>query len=279
MKNLRFFLALTGFTALCGCDKIEPPYGEGVAQPQDTTVTYFRKVLIEDFTGQACGNCPPAAEALEQIHDLYGSAIVSMGVHADFWAEPNPHFPEDYRNSVSTELFQFFGIPGNPNGLVNRKSFDNITVLGFDAWSTSVALCLAEPADAWLTVVPEYNAGTRSLSVEVETRMLDAINEELQLVLYLTEDSIMGPQKYYGSSYPDETVPEYYHRHMLRGSMNGTWGNALSSATTYSTGQEINSSFNFTIPSEWNADHVHIVALLYKTATKEVVQAEEKEIY
>ena len=37
----------------------------------DTYVNPNKKVLIEDFTGHLCPNCPDAARELETIHDIY----------------------------------------------------------------------------------------------------------------------------------------------------------------------------------------------------------------
>ena len=58
MKNtLLFFFALL-VVVFSSCDKIDAPYGQAVPTTavNDTEVV-MRKVFIEDFTGQTCGNC------------------------------------------------------------------------------------------------------------------------------------------------------------------------------------------------------------------------------
>ena len=72
-------LLLVSIVALMfqGCDKIDAPYLEKpVINDTTDTNTYVQKVLIEDFTGHRCGNCPRAHEALKALEDLYGSKIV-----------------------------------------------------------------------------------------------------------------------------------------------------------------------------------------------------------
>ena len=41
-----------------------------------------RKVLIEDFTGQRCINCPNAADKIEQLKEEYGTSIIAVGIHS-----------------------------------------------------------------------------------------------------------------------------------------------------------------------------------------------------
>jgi hypothetical protein len=65
---------------------------------------------------------------------------------------------------------------------------------------------------------------------------------------------------------------------VLRGSMNGTWGTALSVGQQFSAGQQIAHSASYTLPPSWNSQKVHVVAVLSKAGTKEVIQAEEAHI-
>ena len=60
---------------IASCDKIEPPYSSGNTNPIDTT-SVKRNILIEDFTGHTCPNCPAAAAELETIHSIYGNQII-----------------------------------------------------------------------------------------------------------------------------------------------------------------------------------------------------------
>jgi hypothetical protein len=96
--------------------------------------------------------------------------------------------------------------------------------------------------------------------------------------MYVTEDSIVSSQKDYNLPSPS-LIDSYTHRHMLRGSINGAWGAALSPATTFSSGEELINTGTITIPDAWNSDHLSVVAVLYRTATKEVIQAEDQKIY
>ena len=127
----------------------------------------------------------------------------------------------------------------------------------------------------WIT--PTYSATDRSLNVSVRTKILQDIAEGLNIILYLTEDSIVSSQKDYNVPSPS-LIEAYTHRHMLRAGMNGAWGDTLSAQTTYAVGEEFITTASYTLPAIWNANRVSVVAVLTRTASKEVVQAEDKDI-
>ena len=63
MRNL--FLAALTLTAVASCDYIDEPFrnpnGGGSTEANgDTVLQTERAVLVEDFTGQQCKNCPKA---------------------------------------------------------------------------------------------------------------------------------------------------------------------------------------------------------------------------
>jgi len=285
MKLTLKFLQLVLLTLFFSCDEIEGPYGENNSNSGggDTGIVYFRKVLVEDYTGHTCGNCPRAAEKIELLKENYGDKIVSMAIHVGFFAEPSPagtEFEADFRSSTGNELDQFFGnaAAGLPNGLINRKSFAGQTIIQYNDWATKVNELVTVPVNAWITATPSLNQTTREVSVSVQTKILQEIDEPLSIVLYLVEDSIISPQKDYLPSVPGGVIEDYVHRHMLRASMNGAFGVPLSSDLTFIANQQFTTTGSYVIPLAWNLSQMHLVSVLYKTASKEVVQVDEKHL-
>jgi thiol-disulfide isomerase/thioredoxin len=276
MKSNALFLCFLFLVIIVGCDKIDEPYGKKPSGTVDTTTTYVRKVLVEDFTGHTCGNCPRAAESLEQLYALFPGQIVSMGVHAGFFAEPGgAEYPEDFRTSVGNELDQFYGVSAAslPKGLVNRKSFGGAIILEHTDWKTKVPTIASIPPDANLKITAQFNASSRILTANIDTRILLPLTGDLKLALYITEDSVRANQKDYDA--PGDVIENYVHRHMLRTSMNSAWGEPLSSATNYAAAELFSKNLSITLPVEWNAQHIGVLAVLYRDAeNKEVIQAE-----
>src|SRR5258705_4328893 len=92
---LSLFTIVAALVLFSSCDKVDPPYTQtnSVGGP-NTSDTVFRKILIEDYTGFKCGNCPAAAAVLYgQLRPLYGEELISIGVHAspgNTFTEPSP---------------------------------------------------------------------------------------------------------------------------------------------------------------------------------------------
>ena len=86
MKKISGILALLALSALLitSCDIIEEPFLVPVAGSNDTipVVEKVRKVLLEDFTGQKCPNCPEAAEIAHNLKTIYGEQLILLTVHA-----------------------------------------------------------------------------------------------------------------------------------------------------------------------------------------------------
>lgn len=278
MKKL--IIGLSAIILVMGCDKIEGPYGNSTSNNGGNNGgVAVRKVLIEDFTGHKCGNCPRAAEKLNQVHDLYGNQVISFAVHAGFFAQPdaNGNYAVDFRTPEGNALNTFFGnsAAGLPNGLVNRKQFNGQSIVDYNAWPTRVAEILQTPPDLQINLTPQYENATRTFKIDASVKVLENINEATSIVYYLTEDSILGFQKDYSLTPAD--ISQYYHRHVLRASMNGAWGTTLSDGAL-SQGQTIESTFTTSIPANWNENKVSVVAVIYRQSNKEVIQVEEKKI-
>jgi hypothetical protein len=121
MKNFKilflFFALVIFFSA---CEKITPPYKESKGGGNDTTGV-LKNVLLEDYTGHTCVNCPTAAVIAHDLKNLYGDRLIVMAVHAGYFADPHPGiFENDYRTQAGNEWNTFFGFQNYPSGLIDR---------------------------------------------------------------------------------------------------------------------------------------------------------------
>ena len=87
------------------------------------------------------------------------------------------------------------------------------------------------------------------------------------------EDSIIGPQRDYLLS-PD-LVPNYVFMHMLRGSLNGSWG-VTAKNTPIAVNDSMNVSYdNYAIPSNFKDKNMYLVAFVYDELDKTIIQVEK----
>jgi hypothetical protein len=285
MKRFFYFFSFV-LVALTSCDVIEGPYDEKIIVPEITSDT-VQRILLEDFTGHTCGNCPCAAETAYELDTTYKGRVIVVATHAGFFAEPyaaGTKFRADYRTEVGNQVDSYFQISavGLPKGMVNRSEFDNKTVLNDGAWASAIAAIDTTPNSPVLLIDMEasYAASSRTVTMEVNLDYLKTGNNNHQLVVYVVEDSIINWQKFYsgtvcnpGAAYDK---PDFVHRHVLRDVVNGTWGEAVySTGTTIPVGYKTTKNFSYTINPDWNSDHIAFVAFVQDNATRRVIQVEE----
>ncbi|HOS47519.1 MAG TPA: Omp28-related outer membrane protein [Bacteroidia bacterium] len=286
MKNILSKLVLATGIALMlgsiGCDKVEGPYGvKSSTGGTDTTDTIVRKVLLEDFTGHTCQACPASHAEAQRLKAIYGDRLIIMGVHAGFFAKPqpsyNPPFPADFRTQVATDIatdFNVINLPF-PKGMVNRL-YDSGTgvqkILEYADWEVNVDTMLQRAADAGLDITNSFSSGDSMMTATISVTMVNNYSNQLNLAVYFVEDSIVSPQK-------DGTnnIMNYVHRHMLRGTFNGTYGESVGTGLT--SGQEVTKTYSTKLtPTDAVVNQVYVYALLFDNVTKQIVQVEEKKL-
>lgn len=271
-----------GFAALVwmsSCDKLEAPYAVKKTGG-DTTTGMVRKVLLEDYTGHKCVNCPEAAMTAHAIEAANDGRLIIIAVHAGFFSTPaaTGDFTADYRTPAGTEWNDDFGITGWPAGLINRSPYDGTTVLyDFGQWGNAIEAQLDLPQEANIVIDNDYNVSTRELTTTINTKFLDLLQGTYAVTVCITEDSLSSPQKNNNINVgPVPIIYDYIFMDMLRTNLNGSWGEDLTasvdSSLTYSK------SYSLTLDTAWTAKNCHIVAFVSNTETKEIIQAEKKSI-
>lgn len=266
------------------CDKISSPYAiVKRSNIIDTvfnwdTVVAVRRVLLEDYTGHKCVNCPEATIAGKTLESQYGGKLIMIEVHAGYYALPGTgDYILDLRSQAGEDWNNFFMITNNPSGLVNRKTFGTQRVLTFDIWGNSVNQIINTNPEAELIMTCTYDTTTRVVKPVIYTRFLSTLNGTYKIILCVLESGITGAQKNNNPSVgPTPDWFNYTFDDVVRGSMNGSWGEILTSSVNTST--TYLGRFSFTLNPSWNYKNCSILAIVYNDQTKEIVQVGKKKI-
>ena len=290
MKKLLSILAVSFLMiGMIACDVIdEQDYikNNGGTTPPETPIepgdpgetgefTTTKCVLIEDYTGVRCNNCPAAGEIAIDLQKQYGHSVVVLGVQAGSTA--TPIWPGDatyyYMNTTEgEEWYNTFGFIDNPIGTVNRKL--NSGTYGFypPDWADAVATTLQEECTVAMASNVEYDETSRNLKVDITSKALVELPETYRLTVCVMEDSIIARQQT-----PEGVIEDYVHRHVFRKTMNGTWGDEINEAPL-APEEEVKKSYSIKLDDAYNANQCYVVAYVHNDATREVLQVIEKKI-
>jgi len=274
MNKISLILVLLGGLFLFStCDIVKEPYIENPGG--NDTSQFTKKVLIEDYTGHNCPNCPSAAEAADQLKKLYGTQLVVMAVHAGYFAEPVPGDPlltDDFRTDAGNAWNEFFNFQSYPSGMVDRvPESPGVYNIPYAKWGAAVVAELEKKAEAKITVHNDFNSSTRQLTTNIFTEFITAQSDPFNLVVCVTQDSIIGGQKN-----STTTIEDYVFMDMLRGSLNGDWGEDVTDGQPVEVGISYEKTYSIVFPAEWIAKNCHVVVFVYNTQTKSILQVEEK---
>lgn len=214
-----------------------------------------RAVLIEDFTGQFCPNCPNATDEIERLLEAYGSDVIipvaihsgPQGFHVDYGTDDMPGLMTDLGN----EYYNSYGIEQQPEGVVDKGGKSDYT-----AWTAAVRNELQKPALLNLEIENYYSEITRKLTINAKmesVKGIDGVDGNLQV--WLVEDGITSVQVMPDNSYN----MAYVHNHVFRDAVNGTLGDALS----LKEGEPVEKSYSYDLPANWKAENVSVVAFVY----------------
>lgn len=208
-----------------------------------------RAVLVEEFTGQRCVNCPKAAAEIETYQKEYGKEnVVAVAIHSGPLAFYSTEKVLGLRTSLGDEYYDYWKVEAEPSGLINRSG----GVLLLDKWASKIHQELQSDASVELTASAKTSDAGR-LEIEIEYLAIKDFKGRIQV--WITEDDIVAPQMQ-----PDGTLQaDYIHNHIFRSTVNGHWGDDVS----WSSGIRGNISFVTEVQQDWNTQNLSVVAFVY----------------
>ncbi|WMX14372.1 MULTISPECIES: Omp28-related outer membrane protein [unclassified Aureispira] len=249
--------------------------------PQITPCQTNRVVLVEEFTGIDCVNCPTGAEKLEVLSKQNPGKIIVVGIHAGYFATDHNGFDLRCSDGVNLESLYLGPVSGYPAASINRKVFEGESdvVTDLSEWAGYIGSEICERPIAELSLTNTFDAATRKASITVDmtpsTFFVDAIDENLAITVMITESNIVGYQKT-----PAGSDPAYVHKHVLRDVLSDDYTGdvVITKGNVLSAQQKVIS--DYPIPADWNIDNCYAVAFIHYKGdnNKTILQAVEAHI-
>ena len=222
-------------------------------QPVD--VTAQKNVLIEDFTGQHCVNCPKAADEVQTMQRTFGERIVAVSIHG---GSLSMHDSESSGLGLATDEGEAYNakwdVKSWPKGMVDRTG----GLLDYEQWNGAAIGRFAQTPKVNITADHiAFDESTRTLTLTTTLSGNEQATGHLQV--WLTESSITAPQTLPSGV----TDANYVHNHVYRAAVNGTDGEEM----TVREGESITKEYTYRFARDyWNAENASVVIFFYNDA-------------
>ena len=214
-----------------------------------------KNVLIEDFTGQLCNNCPLATNTISTLQETFGhDRVIPVAIHGGYLTLAAP---TGLANEIGNTYTAERGVTSKPKGEVDRTG----QLLDQEKWGTTVLERIAMTAHVELGVENiAFDADTRELSFNVNAAA-DLTGAQGLLQVWLTESHIIKSQATPDHNrYPYDL--NYEHNHVLRACVSAKDGDALSLVA----GGSETRTYKYILESDWVADNMSVVVIAYNAA-------------
>ena len=258
MKTKILYLVFTIVLVLSGC--------KGIAEDDRyihvDAVKVERTVLLEDFTGQNCVNCPAAHRTIESLEEQYGEHLIAVSIHAG-------HFGIPATNKRYTGLMQEEGqiyndryyIEDYPQGVIDGRS----PAINADMWATTVYDEISVPTP--LSIVLEASLNDTETNIDIECLLTSSENISGNLVVWIVESGIVARQE----DISEGRINDYVHNNVFRACVNGIDGDALVLPARTSLEEHYSIAVKNTDTEKWQVSNLDIVAFV--TGQDGVIQA------
>ncbi len=218
-----------------------------------------RTVLIEEFTGQTCVNCPSAHELLNGLDARFNNpdhvGFIVVGIHYSDFGMDAP------RGFVVPECNEYaVGVANAPSARINRRT----DIIGTDLWTGSLLSEMIRKSSVKFTgMTASLKASDSKISIE-GTVYASETYKNARLQLWLVEDDIVAPQLT-----KDGPIADYVHHAVFRATLNGVKGQAIDIKEKTETSFKLN---DYPLPTYVNPRNLRVVAFVY-TDTDGVLNA------
>lgn len=214
-----------------------------------------RNVLLEDFTGHKCPNCPAAASVATGIENGNPGRVFVVSVHAApgdaFQATSTqgdgewPYYAHDFTTEAGDAyVADIPGFLGNPAATINRiitNEGNNFTHQS-SQWGTITSdLLTANDLKVNLQQEINYYPSTNGLFVHVEAETMSQLSANVSVVSYFIQKEVDSQQKD-GS----QTIYHYHHHNVLADVISPIYGDLIFSSAA--VGEKFQVDFSYAIP-------------------------------
>ncbi len=276
MKSILFLLVFA--TSIISCKEVLEVYKPTAVSAKDSSFVsaviespQLKNVLIEEYTGVKCQNCPTGHKIVADIQAANPERVLSIRLHSSLQSSVYPYSTQDLFTDEAEALHQRFQISSKPSAVIDRVPFNGVLQLGRTNWTPAVTERLKKTSPVNIHIENSYNADSLKLETKVKLHFTDDVTDKLNFSVFLIENNIVTPQTL--PSFDTDTF--YNHQHVFRKMIGGsTDGISINDSTT--KGRTIVKYFYTYFKSIYKPENMKTVVAVSKSGSdNEVIHCEE----
>jgi hypothetical protein len=191
-------------------------------------MNFSQKAVIEEFTGEWCGNCPGGAQVMHDLISANPNKVYGVAIHQ------NDPMETPFYNTISGYFTAggSVGSIGFPCGIVSRSKtidpnpeYQNTVLMSRTYWGSALPTALNRKVKCGIAMITK-NSGD-NLDIDVYVSNKENITEDTRLTVYLLENDV--PESAPGAQAGGG--PGYLHQHVLRKVISADLGDAINLTT------------------------------------------------
>ena len=220
--------------------------GDVVEEPEYvSTEVSNRNIIIEEFTGRNCPNCPNGHVVSSGITKDNPNRAWSMAIHSGYFTPQS--YPNFQTNISATFMDPYDDVAGGlalPAALINRMTTE---AMPRSQWAAAADEVLNQVAECNVDGHVVINPLTRTATITAEVYYTaNSANTSNYLTIVMLQDSIIGQQAY-AETNPAQYMggDQYCHMHVLRDVVTADWGDEIAPTVQ---GTLITKTYEYKIP-------------------------------
>ena len=271
MQAFRILFGLMTLLFIASCEEVGPDIDLGGNSNAVSDTTFLlteipdpekKIVVMEEFTGVRCVNCPEGHEIIEALKGIYPDRFIYASFHSNFLSNPYLYSRQDFRRQEAQDIEDYLISVGfKPAAAIDRKMFDASVLpsilYGRQTWNNYVDQVFNEVAKTNVDIINNYNETTRELEVIVTVTYTQPVAAANKVTVLITEDSIISAQ----IGLNDVMDTFYVHNGVFRKFLSATRGDLLDAEKQ--AGRVFRKVYRTSIDNAWVADRLKVMAYVH----------------
>jgi hypothetical protein len=240
-------------------------------------VSQVKNVLLEEFTGVKCANCPQANEKIKQLQLQHKPRLLVVKIHSNLLAQPVKTTDPDFRCDDANSLKNGFGEVSKPSAGIDRvlnaenKLFHQVPLI-----TGPLDVQQAKTTPINIVLANSLNATKDSITITAEMTFTTASTNKYMYHLYVLENDVEATQDSFDVvSFKTIEIEGYKHEEIFRKSITPVFIGSPLPDSTQVPGRVYRKIIQFAKPSNViSINNAEVVFFITDAVTKEIIHSQ-----